>query len=72
MNRYTEQPQKSDLSCEGCVFHKQVFRKKLVKDPNNPRRKILIDEPTGNYGCYAPKGEPYRSCMERGVIFTQE
>ena len=69
---YTEQPQKSDLSCEGCVFNRQVFRKKLVKDPHNARQKVLKDEPTGNYGCYAPKGEPYRSCMERGVIFTQE
>jgi hypothetical protein len=45
--------------------------KKSVKDPSNPKRKKVIDKPTGLYGCYAPKGEPYSSCMDRGVIFTE-
>lgn len=71
MNRYTEQQQKSELNCEGCVFLRQVFKKKQVKDPKNPKKKIIVDDATGDFGCYAPKGEPYASCMERGVIFKQ-
>lgn len=71
MNRYTEQPQTGDLSCKGCIFNKQIIKKKLVKDPCNAKRKILVDDPTGQYGCYSPKGEPFDSCLERKVIFTQ-
>lgn len=71
MTNYIEMIKKSELSCEGCAFLKQIFKKKQVKDPKNPKKKIIVDEPTGDFGCYAPKGEPYASCMERGVIFTQ-
>lgn len=67
---YTEQQQSSPLSCDGCVFSRQIHEKKSVKDPSNPKRKKVIDKPTGLYGCYAPKGEPYSSCMDRGVIFV--
>lgn len=67
---YTEQQQSSPLICDGCVFCRHTYEKKSVKDPSNPKRKKVIDKPTGLYGYYAPKGEPYSSCMERGVIFV--
>ena len=67
---YTEQQQSSPLSCDGCLFSRQIHEKKSVKDSSNPKRKKVIDKPTGLYGCYAPKGEPYSSCMDRGVIFV--
>ena len=69
---YIEQQQSSPLSCDGCVFCRQTHEKKSVKDPSNPKRKKVIDKPTGLYGCYAPKDEPYSSCMDRGVVFTEE
>ena len=70
--KYTEQQQSSPLSCDGCVFCRQIYEKKSVKDPSNPKRKKVIDKPTGLYGCYAPKGETYSGCMDRGVVFTEE
>ena len=70
--KYTEQQQSSPLSCDGCVFCRQTHEKKSVKDPSNPKHKKVIDKPTGLYGCYAPKGEPYSSCLDRGVVLTEE
>ena len=69
--KYSEQPQRSGLSCEGCVFSRQVFKKVLVRDAYNHKRKVVKDMPTGNYGCYSPDTEPYRSCREREVIFLE-
>ena len=68
---YTEHHQSAPFSCEGCVFSRQTYEKRGIKDPSNPKRKKVIDKPTGLYGCYAPKGEPYDSCMERKAIFTE-
>lgn len=69
---YTEHQQSAPFSCECCVFSRQTYEKRGIKDPSNPKRKKVVDKPTGLYGCYAPKGEPYDRCMDRGVIFTEE
>lgn len=68
----TERKQSVPLSCDGCVFSRQTYGKKSIKDPSNPKRKKVVDIPTGLYGCHAPKGDLYDNCMERGVIFTGE
>ena len=65
---YTEQQQPSPFTCKGCFFNREIVRKKVVKEQS--RRTKIVEEHTGKYGCYAPKGEPYDSCIERGVIFT--
>lgn len=52
-NFLTEQEEKKPLSCDGCIFHRQV-------NNHEPWKK----------GCFSPKGEPYRSCKSRHVIFV--
>lgn len=66
---YIEQPQKYDHSCVGCVFSKEMMKRVPV---GKGRTKEFKEVPTGIFGCYSPKGEPFNSCKLRGVIFVEQ
>lgn len=66
---YIEQPQKDDGSCVGCVFSKEMMKRVPVGKGNT---KEFKEVPSGIFGCYSPKGEPYSTCKLRGVIFVEQ
>lgn len=48
--KYIDQQQSISLSCDCCIFSRQTYEKKSVKDPSSPKRKKVVDKPTGLYG----------------------
>lgn len=62
---YDEVPEKSDLSCEGCFFSKEIIKPKVKKDV------IIGSEHTGKWACYAKWEEPFISCKKNHVIFKK-
>ncbi len=62
---YIEVPEKSDLSCEGCSFSKEIMKPKIKKGV------VIGKEHTGKWGCFAPWEEPYMSCKKNHVIFVK-
>lgn len=66
---YIEQPQKGYCSCVGCVFSKEMMKRVSVgRGKTNEFKEV----PSGIFGCYSPKGEPYSTCKLRGVIFVEQ
>ena len=66
---YIEQPQKGDGSCDGCVFSKEMMKRVSVGKGRTTEYKEV---PSGIFGCYSPKDEPYNTCKLRGVIFVEQ
>lgn len=65
---YAEQTEKSDLSCEGCCFNRELF---TTKYKEKGKEWVAVGrESKHQWACYAPSEEPYKSCKERHVIFT--
>lgn len=60
---YDEVQEKSDLSCEGCCFNKEIKKPKMKKGV------VIGYVSTGQSGCYAPSYEPFKGCKDRHVIF---
>lgn len=65
--KYTELTEKSDLSCEGCCFNREIFITKYDKKGGKyiPKSK----ESKHQWSCEAPFREPFNSCKARHVIF---
>lgn len=53
----------------GCVFSKEMMKRVSVGKGRTTEYKEV---PSGIFGCYSPKGEPYNSCKLRGVIFVEQ
>ena len=53
----------------GCVFSKEMMKRVPVGKGNT---KEFKEVPSGIFGCYSPKGEPYSTCKLRGVIFVEQ
>lgn len=67
---YIQEPEKSDLSCEGCVFNKELFtsKYKLISG----KYVQVGKESKHQSGCYAPFQEPYMSCKKNHIIFKTD
>lgn len=63
---YNEVPEKSDLSCEGCCFSKEIMK------PVTRKGAIAKKVGSGQWGCFAPLKEPFMSCKKNHTIFKEE
>lgn len=66
--QYKKYAEPAEFSCEGCAFLFQCTRMKNVGLKSKPEYKEV---PTGNYGCFAPNIEPFRSCKVEHVIYKE-
>lgn len=63
---YRQEPEKSDLSCLGCCFNKELA--KLI----TKKGQIVGSTGSGLWACYSPSVEPYSSCKKNHIIFVKK
>lgn len=63
---YIQEPEKSDLSCSGCCFNRELS-KLIVK-----KGQTLGSTGSGQWACYSPPEEPFASCKKNHIIFVKK